>query len=389
MNSDLNTESLQRTFYDSPERSSEEEIHEEISLFENNPVIKKILDGFPEIAFIINKNRQIVILNSKALNEFNSQSYYSIFGKRFGEAINCIHIHDNLPGCGTTRFCAECGAAKAIKISNDLLQTTEEECRLTINSNGTDVSFDLLVRTQPIEIFNSHYAMVAIRDISSEKRREALERIFFHDILNTAGAVNGLAELLQDVDNDEDKIEFTTAIKYTSRQLINEILFQKELRNAEDGILQPTFRITSVNEILNGVYDLYKNHELSIDKKLLMEELEEDINFYSDPTLLIRSLSNLIKNSLEASGKNSLIKILASSDSQDLLFEIYNDKVIPPNIQLQLFQRSFSTKQSKGRGIGLYSVKLIVEQYLKGKVGFVSDNELKTIFTIRLPQNPQ
>jgi len=140
---------------------------------------------------------------------------------------------------------------------------------------------------------------------------------------------------------------------------------------------------------LNGVYDLYKNHELSIDKKLLMEELEEDINFYSDPTLLIRSLSNLIKNSLEASGKNSLIKILASSDSQDLLFEIYNDKVIPPNIQLQLFQRSFSTKQSKGRGIGLYSVKLIVEQYLKGKVGFVSDNELKTIFTIRLPQNPQ
>lgn len=140
---------------------------------------------------------------------------------------------------------------------------------------------------------------------------------------------------------------------------------------------------------MNGVYDLYKNHELSIDKKLLMEELEEDINFYSDPTLLIRSLSNLIKNSLEASGKNSLIKILASSDSQDLLFEIYNDKVIPPNIQLQLFQRSFSTKQSKGRGIGLYSVKLIVEQYLKGKVGFVSDNELKTIFTIRLPQNPQ
>ncbi|MCX6169079.1 MAG: HAMP domain-containing sensor histidine kinase [Ignavibacteriales bacterium] len=389
MNNESNSDSLHKTFFDSPERSTQEEIQKEISLFENNPIVKQLLDGFPEIAFIINKNRQIITLNSKALKGFNSQNYQSIFGKRFGEAINCIHIHDNLPGCGTTKFCSECGVAKGIKISNNSQQTTEEECRLTVDSNGSNISYDLLVRTQQIEIFNSHYSMVAIRDISNEKRREALERIFFHDILNTAGAVNGLAELLHDVDNEEDKTEFTSVLKDTSRQLINEIIFQRELRSAEDGVLIPAFRKTTINETLNDVYDLYKNHELSKGKILSIEEQEEDVNFFTDSTLLIRSLGNLFKNSLEASEKNDLIRISASLDSPDILFNIYNEKVIPNRIQLQLFQRSFSTKQSKGRGIGLYSVKLIVEQYLKGKVSFVSNDSMKTIFTIRLPQYPK
>jgi sensor histidine kinase regulating citrate/malate metabolism len=50
-----------------------------------------------------------------------------------------------------------------------------------------------------------------------------------------------------------------------------------------------------------------------------------------------------------------------------------------------LFQRSFSTKASAGRGIGTYSVKLLVEQYLKGSVSFISDSESKTIFTLKIP----
>ncbi|MEW6195823.1 MAG: ATP-binding protein, partial [Bacteroidota bacterium] len=47
----------------------------------------------------------------------------------------------------------------------------------------------------------------------------------------------------------------------------------------------------------------------------------------------------------------------------------------------------FSTKQKKGRGIGLYSVKLIIEQNLKGKVSFVSNEQVGTIFTIEMPRH--
>jgi sensor histidine kinase regulating citrate/malate metabolism len=50
---------------------------------------------------------------------------------------------------------------------------------------------------------------------------------------------------------------------------------------------------------------------------------------------------------------------------------------------MQLFQRSFSTK-GNGRGIGTYSIKLLTENYLKGKVSFFSNEEEGTVFSIEL-----
>ena len=96
-------------------------------------------------------------------------------------------------------------------------------------------------------------------------------------------------------------------------------------------------------------------------------------------------MGNLVKNALEATDKGGSVKISASNRNGFIQFNVYNDKVIPDNIQLQIFQRSFSTKNSPGRGIGTYSVKLIVEQYLKGKVEFISNKDENTIFTISIP----
>jgi sensor histidine kinase regulating citrate/malate metabolism len=62
---------------------------------------------------------------------------------------------------------------------------------------------------------------------------------------------------------------------------------------------------------------------------------------------------------------------------------VKNDQVIPEDIQKQLFQRSFSTKGT-GRGIGTYSIKLLTENYLKGKVSFVSNETDGTVFSIEL-----
>jgi len=58
---------------------------------------------------------------------------------------------------------------------------------------------------------------------------------------------------------------------------------------------------------------------------------------------------------------------------------------MPEAVQLQMFQPSFSTKGAKGRGIGSYSVKLLTEKYLQGKVWFVSREPEGTTFFVALP----
>lgn len=371
------------TFFDTPERLSNEEILNEIIRLKENSLMNQIIEGFPELAVILNEHRQIVALNSKALTTFNVGDYFEIAGKRLGEALNCIHSNETEAGCGTSKFCRECGAAKAIKKCKDENIVTEEECRITAARNGNQINYDFSVHAHPIFINNKRYTFFTVRDISSVKRREALERIFFHDILNTAGAIRGLVEILPESESEEERKDLENAIHNSINQLIEEILAQRQLRNAEDGNLTPEFSNVSANSIIEKVFEMYKNHELAHDN-LTYKILENDITISTDQTLLVRSIGNLIKNALEASSANQKVEIGIDIKNENIIFYVKNDSVIPENVQLQLFQRSFSTKASKGRGIGLYSVKLIVEQYLNGKVEFVSNETEKTIFKIKL-----
>ena len=59
------------------------------------------------------------------------------------------------------------------------------------------ISIDLEVTATPFAWRNEKFIIFAARDISSEKRKEALERIFFHDVINTAGTLQGVVDLLK------------------------------------------------------------------------------------------------------------------------------------------------------------------------------------------------
>lgn len=375
------------TYFDNPERSEPEEIIDDFLLFKVNPLIGEILEGFPEFVVVLNRNRQIVAFNNKAYSSFRVKEPEQILGKRIGEALNCIHAKLPPRGCGTATFCRECGAAKAIKYSWDKKEKVEEECKITSLIDEKENSQEFSVFTQSINFKNNYYTLFSVKDISSEKRKDALERIFFHDILNTSGAINGLTQLLIKENDSTEKEKLVKALMISSEQLLNEILLQQEIRHAEEGNLQVNIKEASVNDILISAFDLYQSHELSIGKNFSASFLEKDISVKTDKVLVVRSLGNLIKNALEASMNNDEVKIYPYVSDDTIYLNVYNSQLIPESVQLQLFQRSFSTKQKKGRGVGLYSVKLIIEQNLGGKVSFVSDKQLGTVFTIELPRS--
>lgn len=376
-----------KTFFDSPERISNEEVLAEIIQFKENSLLNQLLEGYQELAIIINNNRQLVAFNSKALESFRAKDYFDVIGKRIGEAIHCVHSDANENGCGTSYFCRECGAARAIKKTSEKEIIANEECRISISVDGNIVALDFLVHTQPISFDGRKYTLFTVKDISSNKRRDALERIFFHDVLNTVQAIKGLVEILPDVNDDESKQTITSAIISSTKQLSHEIKSQSALRSAEDGRLEPDFTITTANRILEGVAELYENNPSYNDRKLTIKYSDEIFQLTTDIALAVRSLGNLTKNALEASQNDEEVIIRTELLENEIVFHVHNNKVIPENIQNQLFNRSFSTKTSKGHGIGLYSVKLIVHQYLKGRISFVSNETERTIFSIYLPQN--
>ena len=182
----------------------------------------------------------------------------TILGLRPGEVLHCIHAFETKGGCGTTVFCRECGAANAI-LTSQKGKKDVRECRISQEQNHMIEALDLRVFASPFE-FNSHeFTIFAILNISDEKRRKALEKIFFHDILNIASGLRGFIELLQEKSSDQDR-EFFEIIKELSHRIIEEIVAQKELIAAENNELSLKPKSVMAIDLLHEIALTYKNH---------------------------------------------------------------------------------------------------------------------------------
>lgn len=110
-----------------------------------------------------------------------------------------------------------------------------------------------------------------------------------------------------------------------------------------------------------------------------------DEALWTDPQLLLRILGNMVKNALEGTAPGQTVRLSCARRDGNVVFTVHNPGVMPPEVQLQMFQRSFSTKSQAGRGIGTYSMKLLGERYLGGTVDFTSRAPDGTTFTLTLP----
>ncbi|MBT3383501.1 MAG: PAS domain-containing sensor histidine kinase [Prolixibacteraceae bacterium] len=374
-------ETILKTQYAPYQRVSEKGLKKQKELFRTHNLLSKVADSVSESVLVLNINRQIIYANKKFLNLLGTDDYDSVIGKRPGEAVNCVHSCVSEGGCGTTEFCRTCGAVNAILDSQKGFQS-EKECRILTTEND---ALDLRVTATPYEWEGQQFTFFAIEDIGNEKRRETLEKLFFHDVLNSAGGISGLSQILLEIDdNPELIIDIAKTINRSADILIDEIKSQRQLNIAERGELKPDFSKTETLIILKELTNIYSKHEVIQDKKILIDSKAENIYTFSDPVLLRRIIGNMIKNALEASNPAGIVTISCCKIEEAVRFSIHNKSFIPQNIQLQLFKRSFSTKGT-GRGIGTYSMKLFGEKYLKGKVWFESTTENGTTFYLKIP----
>jgi signal transduction histidine kinase len=169
-------------------------------------------------------------------------------------------------------------------------------------------------------------------------------------------------------------------------QLVEEIQVQRDLIYAESGDLEPESAPVQVLVLLARLQVLYRTHPVARDCQLVLDETWPG-SIETDQRLLGRVLGNMIKNALEATDPGGTVTVrCCEKPPRHVVFSVHNDGVMPKEIQMQVFQRSFSTKAVSGRGIGTHSMKLFGERYLGGKVDFTSREPEGTTFSLTLPK---
>lgn len=345
--------------------------------------MKDILKSFSLIVYVLNEKRQIVFANDVLLTNLGLENEDFLLGRRPGEVFGCVNAHIEPGGCGASEACRYCGAVNVILRAQRTMKKEVAESAIVIKNGDYTKQLDLEITATPFHYNSKNYVVVSMTDITMKKKKQSMEKIFFHDIINIAGSLNGILEFINELKEDERKNYFSIASSL-SKQIIEEIISQREMQQAEDGELAVEMKQFAANEFLKQIGNHIQHHSVAKGKKIVYVPIEDEFIIETDSVLLTRILVNMLKNALEAIAENEEITYGWRRNMNKTEIWVHNDAVIPEFAQMQIFQRSFSTK-GKGRGLGTYSIKLLGERYLGGKVGFVSNQQEGTTFFISFP----
>jgi len=152
---------------------------------------------------------------------------------------------------------------------------------------------------------------------------------------------------------------------------------------------EPEYVTTNVNEVVKSVCDLMeqKGKDKNVSMQFLPEESLSEVEI--DAKGVKRCVLNLVSNAIDACEESTGGKVEVSVQStRGKTFKIHvSDSGIgmSPETQAKLFQVFFSTKGSKGTGLGLaVSYKIIKEH--GGNISVDSEKGKGTKFTITLPK---
>ena len=375
------------TYFAPAERASREALARTIAAITDNPVMAAVLRAFGGVVLVLNPQRQLVAANSGVLDLLGIDDATSALGLRPGEALHCVHARDNPEGgCGTSPFCATCGAAITMVACQRSGAPAEAECLITAAPHGVEEAFEFKVRAAPIHAAGEDLYVVSLQDIRDQKRREALESVFFHDILNTVAAIRGTGGVLLRVRGEAARRECVQTIAELTDRLAAEISEQREMADLEAGRFQARFAYVSTSQVRELIGQFFAGQEVASGKRLTLGG-GDDIVLHTDLVLLQRALANLVKNALEATPAGGEVRVGHEAGAGRVTFAVWNAGAMAPTTALRVFQRYFTTKGERGRGLGTYGTKLIVERHLGGHVSFTTTEAEGTTFRIELPRD--
>ncbi|WP_430467040.1 ATP-binding protein [Winogradskyella ouciana] len=241
-------------------------------------------------------------------------------------------------------------------------------------------------------LVNSYNSMIdeleasAVKLATSEREqawREMAKQVA-HEIKNPLTPMRLSVQSFQRKFNPEDENIHQKVEEY-SNTLIQQIDTMSSIASAFSNFAKMP---AQKSEVLNVVHivklalDIFNEHYITFKAE------EEEIIAKFDRTQLIRVVTNLVKNGIQAIPEDAEkpkieVKVFSEENSVKITVED-NGLGISEENKTKVFEPKFTTKSS-GMGLGLAMVKNIVETY-NGSITFVSQQGIGTTFTVTFPK---
>lgn len=370
------------TYFAPAERTDADELREEIASVAENPVLEELLQSVNGLIAVLDEHRQIIALNDSFLRRVGIEDPQALLGLRPGEALGCVHCQEPPGGCGTTKHCSSCGAAIAIVTAISEHKPAEKLCALSTKLDDIPVDLCFLVKASPLRVDGRTFILLFLQDVTLEQLRASLERTFFHDISNMLTGLLGVSQLL----SRDPSPALVDVVQQSALRLYKEVEIQKYLFRNDMEDLRVTRENVNAEQLQKELQNVFECHPARDGKVLAYASPPPGLAVTTDASLALRVMSNMLTNALEATADHGTVKAWFEREAGGALaFCVWNDAEIPEPVRGRIFQRSFTTKEGSGRGIGTYAMRLIGERLLGGRVSFTSSGNDGTTFRFCIP----
>ena len=332
-----------------------------------------VFEGIGSFFLVVDENLQIHFIT---YNQVKQDSKLCV-----GDYLKCSNAMAGVDGCGSHENCLQCPLRKMLEKSMRDMEKMEEDASLLLDQNQ---DYSVHVISTPFVEDGKKYSIVLLIDRTAHNREVMLERIFCHDLLNLSSAMNGLL----DCEDNGNAAEIRGVLKSISYQMMEEIKAQRDLIYAINGILKPNKEVLMANEVLDFVREsLVQVANDMFNVNLVLDSTLGDERIESDKILINRVIHNMVKNACEDNCGGSVV-VKGRCEGDKIVYSVHNDAVMSPKVKSKIFIQGNTTKK-EGHGLGTYSMKLIGENYLGGRVSFKSEEGFGTEFYIELDRLQQ
>ena len=268
-------------------------------------------------------------------------------------------------------------------ISDKMNETRLEKKNMKIELKGASQEVALLVASYNSMIDELEESAVKLATSEREQAWREMAKQVAHEIKNPLTPMRLSVQSFQRKFNPNDP-DIDQKVQEFSKTLIQQIDTMSSIASAFSNFAKmPAQKSENLNvvEVVNLALDIFSEGYISFVKE------EEEIIAKFDRTQLIRVVTNLVKNAIQAMPKevDPKIEVKVKEENNDVIILVSDNGLgISNDNKNKIFEPKFTTKSS-GMGLGLPIIKNIVETY-GGSITFTSVEGKGTTFKVRFPK---
>ena len=329
-----------------------------------------VLDTFSNPIWILN----LPYYDDDTLNTYELDSFIIIFGEVYFLILIIAIIFSYLISVYITKSLSEIG--KKIKLTR--LDKTNTKIQIKARSKEVNIL---------VESYNKMVGMLneSVEKLSKSNKEQAwreMAKQVAHEIKNPLTPMRLSVQSFQR-NFDINDSEIDTKLDEFSKTLIQQIDTMSTIASAFSNFAEMP---AQQGEKINIIETTRLALKIFKEKHITFNSEHGNIQVSIDRTQMVRIVTNLIKNAVEACGsiEDPLIQVIIKKKNKKVVIDISDNGIgISKEIKSKIFEPKFTTKTS-GMGLGLGMVKNLVSSY-GGSISFKSKINLGTSFIISFP----